>query len=63
MFNGPPNVTFRWRHWGEMAGPYAGYAATGKVIDTHTHIYTQTISPVIALYIFSLFPPYAAKLS
>ncbi|KXZ52427.1 hypothetical protein GPECTOR_9g471 [Gonium pectorale] len=35
VFNGPPNVTFRWRHWGAMEGPYNGHAATGKRIEMY----------------------------
>mmetsp|Transcript_26855 Transcript_26855/g.58600 ORF Transcript_26855/g.58600 Transcript_26855/m.58600 type:complete len:239 (+) Transcript_26855:110-826(+) len=30
---GPPNVTFRWRHWGSFEGEYAGFKPTGKVIE------------------------------
>lgn len=32
---GPPNVTFRWRHWGEFKGPYAGYANTNETIEMY----------------------------
>ncbi|MEM7595566.1 MAG: ester cyclase, partial [Cyanobacteria bacterium P01_A01_bin.83] len=30
---GPPNVVFKWRHWGTFAGDYKGHKATGKTIE------------------------------
>ncbi|GLC45743.1 hypothetical protein PLESTB_000503200 [Pleodorina starrii] len=35
VFSGPPNVSFRWRHWGVMEGPYNGHAPTGKTIEMY----------------------------
>ncbi|PPS43872.1 ester cyclase [Chroococcidiopsis sp. TS-821] len=30
---GPPNVTFKWRHWGTFSGSYKGYEPTGEVVE------------------------------
>jgi predicted ester cyclase len=30
---GPPNVTFKWRHWGTFSGPYKGHAPTGERVE------------------------------
>ncbi|WP_405179757.1 ester cyclase [Nocardia sp. NBC_01377] len=30
---GPPNVTFRWRHWGNYDGPYREHQPTGELIE------------------------------
>jgi len=30
---GPPNVTFKWRHWGTFTGPFKGYSPTGETIE------------------------------
>lgn len=35
MLNGPPNVTFRWRHWGQYTGPYAGFQHTNETIEMY----------------------------
>jgi hypothetical protein len=32
---GPPNVTFKWRHWGTFKGPYAGHEPTGETIELY----------------------------
>ncbi|MHC5721731.1 MAG: SnoaL-like polyketide cyclase, partial [Nostoc sp.] len=29
----PPNVTFKWRHWGHFNGEYKDYAPTGETIE------------------------------
>lgn len=33
VFSGPPNVTFKWRHWGTFSGPYKDYAPTGETVE------------------------------
>jgi hypothetical protein len=33
VFSGPPNVTFKWRHWGTFSGSYKDYAPTGETIE------------------------------
>ncbi|MEL7035405.1 MAG: ester cyclase [Cyanobacteria bacterium J06592_8] len=30
---GPPNVTFKWRHWGTFNGAFKDHAPTGEVIE------------------------------
>ncbi|BAT54715.1 hypothetical protein NOS3756_36870 [Nostoc sp. NIES-3756] len=30
---GPPNVTFKWRHWGTFSGPYNEHAPTGETVE------------------------------
>lgn len=30
---GPPNVVFKWRHWGTFTGDYKGHKATGETIE------------------------------
>lgn len=30
---GPPNVVFKWRHWGTFTGAYKDYQPTGKTIE------------------------------
>ncbi|KAF6261999.1 pathogen-related protein [Scenedesmus sp. NREL 46B-D3] len=32
---GPPNVTFKWRHWGQFTGAYAGHEPTGETIEMY----------------------------
>ncbi len=33
VFSAPPNVTFKWRHWGTFSGPYKDYAPTGETVE------------------------------
>jgi hypothetical protein len=33
VYSGPPNVTFKWRHWGHFNGAYKNYAPTGETIE------------------------------
>jgi hypothetical protein len=33
VFSGPPNVTFKWRHWGHFNGEYKDYAPTGETVE------------------------------
>ncbi|MEH2425778.1 MAG: SnoaL-like polyketide cyclase [Nostoc sp.] len=33
VYSGPPNVTFKWRHWGHFNGEYKDHAATGETIE------------------------------
>ncbi|BAS74190.1 Os01g0731600 [Oryza sativa Japonica Group] len=49
VYSGPPVITFKFRHWGHMDGPYKGHAPTGDkvefygvaVLKVHTHACTQ----------------------
>ncbi|YAI82385.1 MAG: ester cyclase [cyanobacterium endosymbiont of Rhopalodia sterrenbergii] len=33
ILSGPPNVTFKWRHWGTFNGPYKDHQPTGETIE------------------------------
>ncbi|MBD2360794.1 SnoaL-like polyketide cyclase [Anabaena minutissima FACHB-250] len=33
VLSGPPNVTFKWRHWGQFSGPYKEHAPTGDTVE------------------------------
>ena len=33
VYSGPPNVTFKWRHWGTFSGSYKDYTPTGDVVE------------------------------
>jgi len=33
VLSGPPNVTFKWRHWGTFTGQYKEYQPTGESIE------------------------------
>jgi hypothetical protein len=33
VYSGPPNVTFKWRHWGHFNGPYKNFAPTEETIE------------------------------
>ncbi len=33
VYSSPPNVTFKWRHWGTFNGAYKDYAPTGEVVE------------------------------
>ena len=33
VYSGPPNVTFKWRHWGTFNGSYKDYAPTGERVE------------------------------
>ncbi|RUR75746.1 hypothetical protein PCC6912_46430 [Chlorogloeopsis fritschii PCC 6912] len=33
VLSGPPNVTFKWRHWGTFSGSFKDYAPTGETIE------------------------------
>lgn len=33
VLSGPPNVTFKWRHWGTFRGSYKGYEPTGETVE------------------------------
>jgi hypothetical protein len=33
VFSGPPNVTFKWRHWGTFSGSYKDCAPTGETVE------------------------------
>lgn len=33
VFSGPPNVSFKWRHWGIFTGRYKDFEPTGKTIQ------------------------------
>lgn len=33
VYSGPPVVTFRFRHWSYMEGPFKGHAPTGELVQ------------------------------
>jgi hypothetical protein len=33
VYSGPPNVTFKWRHWGTFSGSYKDYTPTGETVE------------------------------
>ncbi|PON99671.1 NTF2-like domain containing protein [Trema orientale] len=33
VYCGPPEIVFKFRHWGFMEGPFKGYAPTGEMIE------------------------------
>lgn len=33
VLSGPPNVTFKWRHWGTFQGKFKDYDPTGEIIE------------------------------
>lgn len=33
VYSGPPNVTFKWRHWGHFQGAYKDHAPTGETVE------------------------------
>jgi hypothetical protein len=33
VLSGPPNVVFKWRHWGTFSGTYKSHESTGEVIE------------------------------
>ncbi|KAJ7597759.1 hypothetical protein C8J56DRAFT_327948 [Mycena floridula] len=37
VYSGPPKVSFRWRHWGEMKNDYVGYNNKGEKVRSKAH--------------------------
>ncbi|KAJ7367340.1 hypothetical protein DFH08DRAFT_729903, partial [Mycena albidolilacea] len=37
VYSGPPQVAFRWRHWGEMKNDYEGYNEKGERVSIKAH--------------------------
>ncbi|XP_011657303.2 pathogen-related protein isoform X2 [Cucumis sativus] len=33
VYSGPPNIVFKFRHWGYMEGPFKNHAPTGEIIE------------------------------
>jgi len=33
VFSGPPNVTFKWRHWGTFKGDFKDHKPSGEIIE------------------------------
>ena len=33
VYSAPPNVTFKWRHWGHFNGAYKDFAPTGETVE------------------------------
>ena len=33
MLSPPPNVVFKWRHWGQFKGDFKDFAPTGETIE------------------------------
>ncbi|KAL8720706.1 MAG: hypothetical protein Q9225_002472 [Loekoesia sp. 1 TL-2023] len=42
VYSGPPQVAFRWRHWGDMKNDYVGFNDKGEKVTVPAH--GQTIS-------------------
>jgi hypothetical protein len=55
VYSGPPVITFKFRHWGHMDGPYKGHAPTGDkvefygvaVLKVHTHVHKSLLPLMI----------------
>ncbi|KAJ7451681.1 hypothetical protein FB451DRAFT_1283986 [Mycena latifolia] len=37
VYSGPPQVAFRWRHWGEMKNDYEGFNEKGERVNIKAH--------------------------
>lgn len=35
MFNGPPEITFTWRHWGRFTGAFKENVGNGQLIELY----------------------------
>ncbi|KAM3238207.1 pathogen-related protein isoform X1 [Capsicum annuum] len=33
VYSGPPEIVYKFRHWGYMEGPFKGHAATGQLVE------------------------------
>lgn len=33
VYSGPPNIVYKFRHWGYMEGPFKGHAPTGELVE------------------------------
>ncbi|XP_072999223.1 pathogen-related protein-like [Typha latifolia] len=33
VYSGPPAITYKFRHWGYMEGPFKGHAPTGELVE------------------------------
>ncbi|KAK4722153.1 hypothetical protein R3W88_012386 [Solanum pinnatisectum] len=33
VYSGPPEIVYKFRHWGYMEGPFKGYVATGQLVE------------------------------
>ena len=33
VYSGPPEIVYKFRHWGYMDGPFKGYVATGQLVE------------------------------
>ncbi|CAN4075728.1 unnamed protein product [Withania somnifera] len=33
IYSGPPEIVYKFRHWGYMEGPFKGHAATGQLVE------------------------------
>ncbi|KAK9072640.1 hypothetical protein SSX86_009075 [Deinandra increscens subsp. villosa] len=33
VYSGPPTITYKFRHWGFMEGPYKGHPPTGEIVE------------------------------
>jgi len=46
VYSGPPEIVYKFRHWGYMEGPFKGHAPTGDKIE----LYGMAIFTVIIHY-------------
>lgn len=35
VYSGPPNIVYKFRHWGFMEGPFKGHAPTGEMVELY----------------------------
>ncbi|OMO77329.1 hypothetical protein COLO4_25227 [Corchorus olitorius] len=33
VYSGPPEIVYKFRHWGHMEGPFKGHSATGELVE------------------------------
>ncbi|WJX88410.1 hypothetical protein P8452_70504 [Trifolium repens] len=33
VYSGPPDIAYKFRHWGFFEGPYKGHAPTGNIVE------------------------------
>lgn len=35
VISGPPQIVYKFRHWGYMEGPFKGHAPTGELVEVY----------------------------
>jgi len=54
VYRGPPEIAYKFRHWGFFEGPYKGHAPTGNMVEFYG-FGTLKVSRYDKLTIFLLF--------